>query len=540
MVKKVFADLTKEDKQYIAQIYYEEGMNHKEKMEILTKKFGVSPRTIRRWWKDKLNLSELYSRLPQQLIVASNKEIDEDTKMLLVTSAQNKTGVFNEALNNMIAYAKYWTDKGIKTQIVVAPTRYRNPTSQTESMFSKKDSVEEWWRDEVKDYLYYGKIQFGDVVISSDSRVIPTAKNPLNGYEAMAKDNHLIIPHSKINWQTLPRFKNRPLRTMCTTGFITHKNYSDSKAGDLGAIHHVYGFVVIEKKEDDTCHIPRNVRITSDGSFIDLIYEVKNGKISTINSSKGFVWGDLHANEVNEEILKLTIDLCSYLKPEKQIIHDAFNGSTVNPHEKKDMFIQRQKIIKGEHLIEEEIEETFNLIDVIKDLVGAETYISISNHDIFLDRYINDENWKRDLHNSPAYLKYAYIQQTVDLTQYGGLFGYLVDDRFGEDVTYINYGDSLEIENFEVGLHGDFGVNGARGNYRTFNKLNTKMIHGHQHSPVIKDNVTCVGVTCELDQYYTRRGLSSWAHAHSVIHNNGKNQLICFGDDYKFTNLIEL
>lgn len=540
MGKNIYKDLTKEDKQYLAQIYYEGDINHKEKMEILTKKFNVSERSIRGWWKDKLKLSELNSKLPSSLIVASKREIDSDTQMVLVTSAQNKTGVYVEALNNILAYAEHWTNKGIKTQVVVAPTKYRNPTSITESMFSTKESVEEWWRDEVKDYLYYGKVQFGDVIISAESRVVPTAKNPLTGFEPMAKDNHLVLPHSKIHWKTLPRFKNKPLRTMCTTGFITHKNYSESKAGDLGSIHHSYGFVVLEKKEDGTCHIPRNVKITSDGSFIDLIFETKKGKVATVKDSEGFIWGDIHSRVIDPKVLQKTILLCEYLKPKKQVLHDVFDGSTVNPHESKDMFIQRQKIIKGEHLIEDEIDESFDIIEHLKDAVGAETFISISNHDVFLDRFINDENWKKDLHNSPTYLKYAYIQQTVDLSKYGGLFGYLVNEKFGKDVTYINYGESLEIEGYEVGSHGDFGTNGARGNYKSFARLNTKMIHAHSHSPVIHDGITVVGVSSLLDQYYTRRGMSSWAHAHSAIHGNGKNQLLCLGDDYELSNLIEL
>jgi len=356
----------------------------------------------------------------------------------------------------------------------------------------------------------------------------------------MAKDSHLIIPHSKIHFQTLPRFKNKPLRTMSSTGFITHKNYSDSKAGDQGAIHHSYGFVVLEKKKDKTCHIPRNVKVNSDGSFTDIIFHVKDGKLDIIKGSKGFVWGDIHSRVLDRRILEKTFSLCYFLKPKVQILHDVFDGSTVNPHEKKDMFIQRQKIVRGEHLIEEEIKEAFSIVKEIKDRVGAKTYISISNHDIFLDRFINEENWKHDLHNSPAYLKYAYIQQTVDLMKYGGLFGYLVDEEFGKEVTYINYGDSLEVDGYETGLHGDFGANGAKGSYKTFSRLNTKMIHAHSHSPIIHNGVTVVGVTSYLDQYYNRRGMSSWANAHSVIHESGKNQLFVFGDDGQLSNLVKL
>jgi hypothetical protein len=541
MAKKNFKDLTNKDKQYLTQVYHDEAIRHKQRMEILTKKFGVTGRTIRRWWKEELKLTDkMYIGLSSQLKNAYEREVDKDTDILLVTSAQNQTGVFIDALENMKVLAKEYTELGYKTQIVIAPTKYRNPTSVTESMFSKKDDIEDWWRDEVEEYLYYGKIEFGDVLISADSRVRPTAKHPLTGFEAMAKDNHLIIPHSKVHFLTLPRFKKKPLRAMATTGFITHKNYSDSKAGDQGAIHHSYGFVVLEKKKDGTCHIPRNVKISNDGSFTDIIFNVKDKKVNVVKSSKGFVWGDIHSRVLDKVIMEKTFKLCSYLKPEIQVLHDVFDGSTVNPHEKKDMYIQRQKIIQGKHLIEDEVQEAFDVVRQIKDTVNAKTYISISNHDIFLDRFINEENWKRDLHNSPAYLKYAYIQQTVNLELYGGLFGYLVKEEFGEDVTYLNYGDSLEIGGYESGLHGDFGANGAKGNYKTFSRLNTKMIHAHSHSPVIHNGVTVAGVTSYLDQYYNRRGMSSWANAHVAVHESGKNQLLVFGDDGQISNLLKL
>lgn len=541
MSKDIFKTLTPEDKQYITQIYYDSDLNHREKIDRLTTKFKVSDRTIRRWWRDRLNLTENPSKLPRQLQEAQNRSIDEKTNILLITAAQNKTGVHSVFLDNLKTYRDFLNNKGFKCEIVIAPARYRNPASPAEHMMTGQ-KIEEWWRDEVSEFLHYGKIQFGDTLISSESRVRPTAKEPLTGYEVLAKDNHLIIPHSKIHFKTLPRFKNDPLRVMCTTGFVTNKNYSDSKAGDQAHEHHSYGFVIVELKKDGTCHIPRNVKVTSEGHFTDIIYEVKDNKVSVVESSEGFVWGDIHARVLDTYIFEETLKLCDMLKPKIQVLHDVYDGSTVNPHEKKDMFIQRQKILKGQHLIDDEIKESFDVVRRVKDnVLDSKVYVSVSNHDIFLDRLINDENWKRDLHNSPAFLKYALIQQTVDLSLYGGIYGYLLSEEFKEDeVKYINYGESLKICSYESGSHGDFGTNGSKGNYNTFSRLNTKMIHAHGHSPVIKNSVTMVGVTCLLHQYYNRRGLSSWAHAHSVVHNNCKNQLLVFGDDGKISGLINL
>lgn len=183
------------------------------------------------------------------------------------------------------------------------------------------------------------------------------------------------------------------------------------------------------------------------------------------------------------------------------------------------------------------MQHSFDIISLIKSS-GTEVNVVLSNHEVFLDRYVNKGDWKKDLHNSETYLKYALIQQEKDLREYGTIYGYLLHEYFKGEVNYINYGASLRIEGYECALHADNGVNGARGSYKTFSKLNTKMIGGHSHTPIIHNGYTGVGVTCEIDQYYTRKGLSSWAYAHSVIHPNSKNQLLVFGDDFKISSLI--
>lgn len=148
-------------------------------------------------------------------------------------------------------------------------------------------------------------------------------------------------------------------------------------------------------------------------------------------------------------------------------MHDIFDGSTVNVHEAKDMFLKRLKITQGKHLLEDEINECLDLIDEIKGCCG-EVYISESNHDLFLQRHIDNENWKRDLHNSPAYLKYAYIQQTVDLLEHGNILGYLIWERFGDSVKYMKMGESMYIADYQCSAHGDFPSNGAKGGTKSF------------------------------------------------------------------------
>ena len=533
MGKNIFKELSLEDKEYLRFVYHED-MSHEQKMDILSSKFKVSKRTIRGWWKNKLDLSDRISSMPPQIKEVLDRELPKKTDIVFFTACQNKTGINTKFLENLETYKKFLESKGKKVEIVVAPTRYRNPTSPTEE---KGQKTEQWWVDEILPYLYYNKIQFGDTLISTNSRVRPTAKEPLTGFEVLAKDNNLVLPHSKIHFKTLPRFKNKPLRTMSTTGYVSNKNYSDSKAGETAYLHHSYGFIIIEKKSDNTCHIPRNVKVKSDGSFIDICYSINNDKVEKIESSEGFVWGDIHACEINLNLLQKTYELYDHLKPKKTVLHDVLDASTMNPHEVKDMYIQKKKIRENRYKIDQEIEHSFDVVQSIKDL-GTDVYISISNHDVFLDRHINNGDWKKDLHNSENYLKYAYIQQTEDIEKYGSIYGYLLQERFNGEVKYLTYGDSLSIEGYECANHGDFGANGSRGSYKQFSRLNTKMISAHSHSPILHNSVTVVGVTAKLNQYYTRKGISSWAHAHSVIHGNGKNQLLVFDDSYEITSLI--
>jgi len=537
--KVKFKDLTDENKDYIRMTYYDEELTHKEKMEILTNKFGVEGRTIRKWWLEKMDLQKVSSKLPPQLLEARDRNLPLNTKVLMVTSAQNETPINHKQLASMLIYKDFITNKLNKeTNIVVIPVRYRNPTTPTEDQNKKKDM---WWVDEIKDNIYYNKVEFGDTTIAADTHISPTAKMPLTGLDALSDDGHLILGAFRIHFKTQARLRNTPLRTMSTTGAITRKNYSRSKAGDTAAIHHSYGFSIIELREDGTCHIPRNIYVTDDGEFTDLCYKVTPEGVTKVKNVEAIVWGDIHNEVIDEAIYEKTKELCDILKPKVHVLHDLLDGARFNPHERLDMFSLRRKIVNGKYLIEDEVDEAVKFPKkVLKECGGDKVYVVQSNHDEFLDRHINDMNWKRDLHNSPAYLKYAMIHQTIDLELYGNIFGYLLTEKYGKKkkVKYLKFGDHLTIKGFNLAMHGDHGTNGSRGNITQYKRMNFKMIHGHNHSPIIMDGVTSVGLTGHVKQFYTRKGVSTHAYGHCLVHENGKRQLLVFDDNGEITDLI--
>ena len=531
-----FNDLSNAQIDYIGLTYNDEGLEHTEKMEIMRKKFGIAERTVRSWWK-RLELKEDFSKLPPQLLKARDKNLPENTKVLIVTSAQNETAINREQLKSIKQYQDFISN-GLKkkTSFAVIPVRYRNPTSLNEN---EKKKEEMWWVDEIKENLYYNKIQFGDVTIACDTHISPTAKMPLSSLDALGGNGHLVLGAFRIHFKTQARLRSMPLKTMSTTGAITRKNYSKSKAGDTGSIHHSYGFTIMELKNDGTCYVPRNIYVTDEGEFTDLCYKVTPKGVTKIEHSEALVWGDIHKEVMSEEIYEKTRKLCKVLKPKVHVQHDLLDGGRFNPHERKDTFVLRRKILSGKFLIEEEVNEAVDFPKrMLKECGGEKVYVVQSNHDEFLDRHITDMDWKKDLHNSEAYLNYAKIQQTVDLEKYGNIFGYLISKKYKKNVTYLKYGDLLEIKGFNLSMHGDHGTNGSRGSITQYKRLNFKMIHGHNHSPIIMDGVTSVGLTGKLDQYYTRKGVSTHAYAHCLVHENGKRQLLVFDNNGEITGLI--
>lgn len=527
----IFKDLTGNDIKYLRLLHADEDKSHSEKMREATARFGVQERAIRKWWQN-LGLSNKRVERSIQLEKARKREIPTDTDVVLVCSCQNTTSANKAMLEGMVGYQKFLKEKKNKiAEILIIPTRYRNPTVAKED---EKRAEELSWCKEAEPYLYYGDFVFNNETrIVADAWIPATAKRPLEGYEILAANHNVVLGHSRIHFKTLPAPRDEQSKTMCTTGSLSYRNYSKSKAGRVAEEHHSYGFVVVEKGV-----IPRNVKVHSDGRFTDIVFHWNGEKVAVAKSCDFFVLGDLHSKVINKDFLSITKNLlCGYFRPKKVFVHDCLDGYSFNPHEEKDMYIQKKKIREGSSNIKREVEEALQILEGLSEC-SEELYAVESNHDVFLDRHINNANWKRDLYNSENYLEYALIQQTEDLTEHGTLFGFLVNTRLPENIKYIPAGRSVVVNGYEVGHHGDFGVNGAKGSQTSFIKLNRKKIHGHTHSPSLADNVTCVGVTADKRQHYNRRGYSSWMYAHSVGHTSGKNQLLVFTDDLKLTNLL--
>lgn len=518
-----FKDLTDEQIANAKKIYTNKELSWDIRMKKLMDFFGKSERTVRKWCSEKLKFKEKIEIDSEHYELAKKRKADITKKRFIITWAQNNTPIHTKFFNNIKAYATY-----INADIHVIAGRYKNPTS----VFTDKE--DDFWVDELIPYLDANRHNIHKYVsVMSDIKIQPTADNPMIGLQGMSGVNSCVFGSPKVQMEMIPVLQDSFPKKMVTTGSVTLMNYTDSKSGKKGEFHHVFGFVIVEIKDDEIFFMRQVTADDINGSFSDLFFRVENGKITRLNKISGIVLGDLHFGKHDPLVIKKTLEILDKLKPEHVILHDVFDGDSINHHESKDPFVQYGKEIAGTNSVENEIN---TMLEELKAFEKFENVVIVrSNHDDFLDRWLKNEDWKRQptSKNSLAYMEYS----TILLKQYAknshnikGVIPELINRKYPNYIT-LGRNSSYKIKNWEVGQHGDIGVNGSRGSLMQYRKLNTKIIVGHYHTPGRKDGALAVGTSTNLRIGYNL-GPSSWLQSHVIIHTDGKAQHINFINGY--------
>ena len=517
-----FKNLTESQKSRIHQVYNEkDGTSWEKRAAMLGDELGVSERTIRRWCSKKLGLKEKFEIDSEQYLLAKDRKFDETKKRFFISYAQNNTPVHKKLLKSMEAYAEF-----LDADIHIIAGRYKNPTST----WTQAQENNEWWDKSILKYLDANRHDIHKYVsILSDIKIQPTAVNPMTGMQGVSGVNSCIFGSPKVQLEMIPVLEGNKPKMMLTTGAITEKNYTDSKAGKKGEFHHTFGFVIVEIKDDETFFVRQVTADDKTGNFSDLYYRVEGGKVSNLEKASAIVLGDLHYGHHDQEVLESTFKLMNTLEPENVVLHDVFDGNSISHHEMKDPFVQYGKEIAGTNDLEKEVEVMLNGLSRFEKFKNV--VIVRSNHDDFLDRWLKNEDWKKQptFKNSRLYMRYSDLL----LAQYGedpynvkGVIPAIINERFPKFIT-LGRSASYKVKGYELGVHGDIGTNGSRGSLLQFRNLNTKIVVGHYHSPGRKDGALSVGTSTRLRVGYNQ-GPSSWLQSHVIIHSDGRAQHINF------------
>lgn len=521
-----FKELTEEVIEKANKIYHDKDMSWDDRMKSLVQLFGKSERTVRKWCSEKLNFKEKKDIEPEQFTQAKSKIFDKRKKRFIITWAQNNTSVHTKFLKNIEAYANH-----INAGIHVIAGRYKNPTS----VWSEQQETEEFWDSKIVKYLDANRHDIHKFVsILSDIKIQPTAVNPMTGMQALSGVNSCVFGSPKVQMEMISVLDGNAPKMMLTTGAITLQNYTDSKSGKVGEFHHTFGFVIVEIKDDEVFFVRQVTADDKNGNFSDLYFTVEDGVVYLAEEIEAIVLGDLHCGHHDEDLLKTTFDLMNKIKPKHVILHDVFDGDSISHHQMKDPFVQYGKEVMGTNDLGKEINEMMSVLDNFKNFKNV--VIVRSNHDDFVDRWLKNEDWKKQptFKNAPLYMDLS----SRLLKQYSkggnaviGVIPELIKEKYPKFIT-LNRSASYRVKNWELGQHGDIGSNGSRGSLLQFRKLNTKIVVGHYHSPGRKDGALAVGTSTKLRVGYNN-GPSTWLQSHVIIHKDGKAQHINFIKDKK-------
>ena len=453
--------------------------------------------------------------------------ISKGTTKFIITSAQNATPVDDRwwaVLENM---AK---TKG--AQLLVIPLRYKNPTS----VWRGSQENAEHWASEVRPYLCNTRVALNkNLLLLGDIKTQPTATQPLSGFDAMSTDSSGILGHTKLQLKSIPRQAELRAKILTTTGACTQPNYTDSKAGKLGAFHHSLSAVMVEIK-GGAFYLRQLHFDAKTNSCTDLATRYFADHTEQAPRALALVMGDTHVDSLDPKVVTATFapgGMVDLLRPERLVWHDLLDGYSVNPHHVGNPFNKIGKMVGHADDVRAEVNRA---ISFVRDHTpeDCESIVVTSNHDDFLSRWINFSDGKNDPKNSEFYLETALAMRrgtrfTERGTEYPAAFQYWLEQADLPRCRALGWDDSLLLAGVELGMHGNLGPNGARGSITNLRRVGTKSIIGHSHSPGIDEGCVQVGTSTFLRLEYNH-GASSWLNAHCVLNADGKRQLLIIVD----------
>lgn len=398
---------------------------------------------------------------------------------------------------------------------------------QSSNIAASSLAFDPWFKDRL---VISRKVALNDNLSLSDIRVSAKQIKPLTGLARIGQRNKsMIVAATKqfLEYTGMGNDRVFPHATL-TTGTCTIANYRtdrymSERLSNIAENDHVIGGVIVEIEDDKHFHF-RHVQAADDGSFVDL------GKRwfpdgTTATETATLVLGDWHADATDKSVRAGVADMLSKLDIGTVILHDFFDGCSINHHDAKDPGKLARKHDNGLSCLRREIEIGGCDLNWFHDRVENLVVVK-SNHDEFLDRYLDSGRYLNDYQNSTISHDLALAKRHGDdvvkyaYETYGSL-------RHPEKIVWLRRDESYKIANVELGAHGDKGANGSRGTLDSIEKAYGNCVVGHTHSAAIYRGVFRVGTSTKFELDYNI-GPSSWTHTCCLVYHDGSRQLVNF------------
>jgi hypothetical protein len=362
---------------------------------------------------------------------------------------------------------------------------------------------------------------FNQYLRSLDIGINPQQVNPITGLGRMRGDGDrktsLIVAHTKQNMELYPTGNNTLPRMIHTTGCITYPAYRNNRIGRIADEDHVIGGLVVIIK--DSKFFVHQIQIKSEnGSFNYMgTRYYPDGRVEK-EPAEAMKLGDLHFGRHCPTALKCTYEMFEELDPKAVFVEDIFDGASVNPHSWSDMF-GRGTIEPQFASLESEIKVCREGLQEIRGKmpVNSQLFITASNHNDFLDRYLRKGSYVTDTTN------YA-IGHRMIVDKLNGLNP--LEVRLDPDGRYswLTTEDDVIIEGVNMSSHGHMGPNGSKGSAVGLELSYDAAMFAHTHTPRIMHRAWWVGHLSQSRHGYNE-GASSWVQCNGAIFKNGERCL---------------
>ncbi len=445
-------------------------------------------------------------------------------KKFVITSAQNNTHIHEDFFNSLMGYCE-----AEGAELLVSTFHYNK------NGFQNGKREEAWFDERIKPYMFNESLQLAEgLVFNGELNILPTARNPLSGFDTYNGDQSGIIPHVKMELQPLPSPKYDESRSLYTTGTITKRNYIQQKAGQLAEWDHIFGAVVVEVAEDGTWFVRQLHAESGTGEFYDLSKKyTPSGVVVVDDAVSAIQFGDIHRDKLRQEVADLCWaaegSLAHSLTPEYMFVHDIHDHARRNHHNIKDGYFLFKQFHSKAECVRDEVSLTVKLLEDLAVHRG-EVIVVESNHDLALERWLKEQDYRKDPVNSVFFLElqlqnYKTLAEGKDLQTFKTACE-LVNNGAFENVTFLKTDESFRLHGIEMGSHGNLGNGGARGSALSYRKQGIKFNIGHSHAPLIKGGVYQAGSCMLVEDAGYAQGGSSWAVGHIITYKNGKRTMI--------------
>lgn len=408
-----------------------------------------------------------------------------------------------------------------------------------------------WYAREAIEYIVDGRVELAPgLVWCGEMNILPTARHPLTGLDTYNGRNSNIVPHAKIAMESVASMAHEGTKFNWSTGTITQRNYIQKSAGIKAEQGHSYGGLVVEVDHEGNWWV-RQLHIDGNGAVYDVGpsgmatiggVRVVGGQVLPGAQVEAITWGDIHSAEMAPWVRDLAwgnpkdetapqMGMVDWLRPKVQVCHDIFSMRSRGHHEAKDFHATYRKHVDGIDSVQGEVQQCAAwLWDSYRE--WCKTIVVPSNHDRHLDRWLNEEDPRKDPKNARYHMQLQHAMlDAMDRKDRGfNVLEYaLRQEGIPKDIKFLYLDESYVLcrdvdGGIECGLHGDLGAGGSRGSTKGLTRLGRAVTKGHDHKATIMDNVYSVGV-CSLDFSYTK-GPSAHSISHVVTFENGRRQII--------------